>query len=165
MRRLALVLLALVLAAAVAIPAAGAAPARAASTATHRSAPVSTFCRSTDRFVRFLAHAPNPRKLATAKGRQVLRAFHDDAPAAVATATGTVVTSFGYLSRHGLRSLPKARDTETADALLRSMVFAASHCHQKAVRRLAEVLVQRRLAQAEAADPSAGNTPPTTVAR
>jgi hypothetical protein len=165
MRRVALVLLALVLATAVGVPAAGAATAHAAPTTRTAAGSMPAFCRSTDRFVRFLAHAPDPRQLATAKGRRVLRALHDDAPAEVSAATGTVVASFGYLSRHGAHSLSKARDTRTADALLRAAVFAASHCRQRAVRQLAQGLVQRKLAQAEAANPPAGSTPTTTVAR
>jgi len=165
MRRIAPALLALVLVAAFGIPTAGAASARPASTTAPRSASMPAFCRSTDRFVRFLAHAPDPRALATAKGRRVLRAFHDDAPADVSAAIGTVVASFGHLSRHGAHSLSKARDTKTADALLRAAVFAASHCRQTAVRQLAQGLVQRKMAQAEAANPSTGSTSPTTAAR
>jgi hypothetical protein len=165
MRRLAPVLLALVLATAVGIPAAGAARGRSASTTAPRATSMPAFCRSTDRFVRFLAHAPDPRMLATAKGRRVLRALHDDAPAEVSAATGTVVASFGYLSRHGARSLTKARDAKTADAMLRAAVFAASHCRQTAIRQLAQGLVQRRFAQAEAANPSSRSTSPTTAAR
>jgi hypothetical protein len=165
MRRITVVLLALVLAAAAGIPSAGATTARRASGAAPRATTMRAFCTSTDRFVRFLAHAPDPRKLATAKGRRVLRALHDDAPAEITAATGTVVDSFGYLSRHGAHSLTKARNSETGEALLRTAVFAASHCRQKAVRQLAQGLVQRRMAQAEAANPSSRSTSPTTAAR
>jgi len=162
MRRLAPVLFALTLVA-LGVPAAGATV--VPSAATPCGTAMGAFCRSTDRFVRFLAHAPDPRKLATAKGRRVLRAFHDDAPTDVAAATGTVVGSFGYLSRHGLHTLTKARDTATADALLRAALFASTHCPQPTIRRLAQGLVQRRMAQAETANPSSGGTTPTTVAR
>jgi hypothetical protein len=163
MRRLAPFLVALVLVAAVGVPAAGASGARPASATAPRVVTMRAFCRSTDRFVHFLAHSPDPRKLAGAAGRRVLRAFHADAPPEIAAATGTVADSFGYLSRHG--SLPKARDARTADALLHAAVFAASHCRQQSIHQLAQGLLQRRMARAEALNPPASRTSPTTTTR
>ena len=110
MRRFALVLLALALTAAVGIPAA-AADTSAPSTPAPSTPPPSTpaFCRSTDRLLLLIARTPDPRQLDTVPGRRALRRLHADAPPNVEAATKTVVSSFGYLMRHGARALSKAR--------------------------------------------------------
>ena len=160
MRRFALVVLVLALGLALVAPAAAADTASTSSPAASAT-PVAAFCRSTDRLLRFVAHAPDPRKLAGAHGRRILAEFRADAPTPVLAAAATVADSFAYLSRHGAHTLSKARDARTGDALFRTAIYAATRCSQRRIRALAQGLTQRRFAQAEAAHK--GSTTTTTA--
>jgi hypothetical protein len=149
MRRFTLFVLVLALGLALVAPAAAADTTSTSSPAA--SATPVAFCRSTDRLLRFVAHAPDPRKLAGVRGRRILDGFRADAPTPVRAASATVADSFAYLSRHGAHTLSKARDARTSDALLRTVIYAATRCSQRRIRVLAQGLTQRRFAQAEAA--------------
>ena len=131
--------------------AAGLVAAPAAAAGRHpASHPVGAFCRSTEKFLQFFVHAPDPKKFATARGKAALESLHATAPSAMDAPTATILDSFGYLSRHGRGSLTKARDKKNGDALFRAAVYSASHCRQHLIQVFAAGLVQRKIAQAEA---------------
>jgi hypothetical protein len=169
MRRVALILFAVALGATLVAPAAGATAPPTTTTTAAVPAAYTAFCRSADDLLRFIAHAPDPRKLDTARGRRVLRALRTDATPEVAEATATIASSFGYLGRHGRGTLSKARDSATSDAMFRMALVGASHCHSKRINELAQGFTMRRLAQADAARKAArkaarsGATTTTTV--
>jgi hypothetical protein len=135
-------------------PVAGAADPPPAVPSSVPAVPVATFCRSTDHLLGVMAHAPDPRKLNSARGRRALRALHQDAPVELASDTQLVVGSFTYLSRHGSHTLSKSRDTRTGDAMFRIALYGATHCKQRRIQELAQGLTQRRLAQADASKQS-----------
>jgi hypothetical protein len=108
------------------------------------------FCRSAAGLLRFMAHAPDPRQLASPRGRRVLHALRTEVPTELDAATARIVDSFRYLSRHGSGSLTKRRDAATGDALLQLALYGASHCTQARFGTVAQGLAARRLAQAEA---------------
>lgn len=152
MRRIALVVVVLALGLGLAVPTAGAA---------HRSRaadPTPAFCRATVGFLRFLQHAPDPKKFAHRNGRAILRSLHATAPREVDAATAAIGDSIRYLSRHGRGTLPKARDEKLGEALLRTSLFAASRCRQNLIRSYAASLAQHRIAQSEAAASSTTST-------
>jgi hypothetical protein len=162
MRRITHALAALVLAAALATAANGTAGA-APSDATPGGGSVATFCRTGDRLLRFIAHAPDPRGLNTARGRRVLDALHRDAPAELSEAAARVTDSFRYLSRHGRGSLSKQRDSLTGIAMLRLAVYGSQHCRQVSFGRVASALASQRFARAQARLHAASTT--TTTGR